>query len=75
MELSRESRWEGFLSFCREYTDCEVSISRVVVDAEQPNLFAVERTFACTNRETGTLGALHSTLDCVFTAIVFLMNV
>lgn len=53
VELSRESRWAGFLSFCREYTDCEVSISRVVVDAEQPNLFAVERTFTCTNRETG----------------------
>ena len=56
MELSRESRWEGFLSFSREYTDCKVAIGRVVIDPEQPSLFAVERTFACTNRETGVRG-------------------
>ena len=56
VELSRESRWEGFLSFCSEYTDCEVDIGRVVLDPERPTLFAVERTFACTNRETGVRG-------------------
>jgi len=56
VELSRESRWEGFLSFSREYTDCKVGIGRVVIDPEQPSLFAVERTFACTNRETGVRG-------------------
>jgi hypothetical protein len=56
VELSRESRWEGFLSFSREYTDCKVAIGRVVIDPEQPSLFAVERTFACTNRETGVRG-------------------
>ena len=28
----------------------------MVVDPERPSLFAVERTFACTNRETGVRG-------------------
>ena len=33
-----------------------MDISQVVFDEEQPTLFAVERRFACTNRETGIRG-------------------
>ena len=56
VELSRESRWEGFRSFCANYTDCSVDITHLTLDNERPSLFAVERKFRCTNRETGVRG-------------------
>lgn len=40
----------------RDYCDCEVHIDRVIIDSEQPSLFAVERSFAVTNRATGIRG-------------------
>ena len=56
VELSRDSRWAGFQHFGAEYEDCEVVIHKVVLDHTKPGLFAVERTFACTNKETGVRG-------------------
>ena len=40
----------------RDYCDCEVHITRVIIDSVQPSLFAVERSFAVTNRATGVRG-------------------
>uniref|UniRef100_A0A7S4Q630 Uncharacterized protein n=1 Tax=Alexandrium monilatum TaxID=311494 RepID=A0A7S4Q630_9DINO len=57
VELSRDSRWEGLCNFAKEYTDCQVDIHKVVVDAWHPGLLAVERTFTCTNRESRVRGS------------------
>lgn len=57
VELSRDSRWAGYQSFAAEYTDCSIEIHKVCMDHAQPGLFAVERTFTCTNKETGVRGS------------------
>ena len=58
VELSRASRLAGLAQFRRAYAACEIRTSTVFVDdaAENEGLFATERTFSCTNKETGTRG-------------------
>ena len=60
VELSRASRLAGLAQFRRAYAACSIRTTLVLVDGDDERnegLFATERTFRCTNRETGRRGA------------------
>lgn len=56
VEISREQRMAGFEAFRASYDECTVDLKDLLVDADQPGLFAARRTFRCRNRDTGQRG-------------------